>query len=549
MIVIKNLSFRYKTDAPLILDGLHLSIREGERVLIAGRNGAGKTTLSKIIAGLIPRVEHGILEGDYFYRGRRVSEYASKEFVREIAVLFQDFEAQIVATTVREELVFFPLNTGQSYRAALENAQKLCEAFGADALFNREISGLSGGEKQKTALLSLLSASPGTLILDEPFTDIDPASQEVILNFLQKGGYNGGVILLDQSIEYHELFDRIVILGDAGILYDGNHDVVGDKALLSRAGLESAGIFRVLDIRDGAYRRDMRGHIRQTRVFDAAAYADILASDAPKTASENIVEISSLYYRYKDSRGGALQNVRLHIQQGDFITVLGRNGSGKTTLMKLIAGILKIKDGDILYQENSLKQHRMAGKVGYVYQNPDHQIFAETVYDEVAFILRMRGMVEPDIQDRVDAMLQVMGLWNRRKADPFSLPKGDRQKVACAAILAGEPELVILDEPTTGLDYLSLKGLMESVAALNKSGKTILIVTHHMETAANFGNKILAIHQGQVVHFGDKRSFFKDDSLVEIAGARRTEIMNISLQLNGQLLLNDAEFLQCWKPR
>ena len=549
MIDIKNLSFRYKTNTPKILDGIHLAIGDGERVLIAGKNGAGKTTFSKIIAGLIPRVESGVLEGDYFYRGRRVTEYSPREFVREIAILFQDFEAQIVSTTVREELAFYPLNTGRSYDAALENARTVCAAFGAEPIFDREIGSLSGGEKQKTALLSLLSASPGTLILDEPFTDIDPASQGLILEFLWRGGYGGGIILLDQSLEYHAFFDRIIILGDGKILYDGNRDVIADKELLSRAGLEPAGIFKVLDSGDIAYREDICGHIRKTRVFDEAACASCMVSEGSDVSGDNIVEVISLGYRYRESRGIALRNIQLEIQQGDFIAVVGSNGSGKTTLMKLIAGILKTEEGDIRYRGRSLKQYPVTGNVGYVYQNPDHQIFAETVYDEIAFILRMRKMAEPEIRERVDAILQVMGLWNRRDADPFSLPKGDRQKVACASILAGEPEFVILDEPTTGLDYPSLKGLMESVEALNRNGKTVVVITHSMETAANFGNKILAMRQGEIVYFGDKRAFFEDSRLMETAGARRTEIMDISMRLNGKLLLNDAEFSRCWKLR
>ena len=172
MIAIDNLSFRYQANSTKILDGVCLNIGEGERILIAGKNGAGKTTLSKIISGLIPRVEHGFIEGSYCYRGKRMSEYSPKEFVREIAVLFQDFEAQIVSTMVREELVFYPMNTGLPYFRALEKARKLSTVFQADNIFEREIDGLSGGEKQKTALLSLLTASPKMLILDEPFTDL-----------------------------------------------------------------------------------------------------------------------------------------------------------------------------------------------------------------------------------------------------------------------------------------------------------------------------------------------------------------------------------------
>ena len=547
MITIDNLSFRYQAGSPRILDGISLTIAGGERILIAGKNGAGKTTLSKIIAGLIPRVEPGLLEGSYCYQSRPVSDYPPGEFIREIAVLFQDFEAQIVSTRVREELVFYPMNTGLPYFKALEKARELSGVFKAEALFEREIDSLSGGEKQKTALLSLLSASPEMLILDEPFTDMDPASQELILDFIRHGGYSGGILVFDQSLDYHAFFDRIILIGNGKILFDGSHDVIADRALLSAAGLGTSGIYKAVDCGYLAGPEAIAAHIREHHVFDETAYEKMIPG--PAMSAVNIVEVASLSFKYPGSADFALKQIDLKIRKGDFITVLGANGSGKTTLMKLIAGILDAGKGDIRYQGRNIKKYPVAGKVGYVYQNPDNQIFAETVFDETAFILRMRGMAEARIREKVDAILTSMGLFDRRHADPFSLPKGDRQKVACAAILAGEPDLIILDEPTTGLDHPSLKALMEIVEALNKNGKTLVIITHSMETAASFGNKILALSRGEIFYYGDKRQFFGDPRLMAMGNVRRTGIMDLSLMLNGKLLLNETEFKMCWKKR
>lgn len=546
MIQLEGLRFRYKAQSPEILSGITLNLGEDQRVLIAGKNGAGKTTLSKILGGLIPRVESGVIEGRYHYRNQPVSEYPPKEFIREIAVLFQDFEAQIVSTKVREELVFYPMNVGLTYLQALENARKLCATFQAESLIERNIDGLSGGEKQKTAILSLLSAYPKMLILDEPFTDVDPSSQEMILDFIQHGGYTGTLVVFDQCLDYHHFFDRIILLSDGNILYDGDSRIVADSRLLSRAGLEATGIYRFVDCSYAPTPESIVEHIRNTHVFDENAYASLIQPSLP--SGEPIVEVSVLSYRYP---GGEplLDNIDLTIQTGDFITVLGPNGSGKTTLMKLIAGILDVGDGDIRYRNRSVKQCPVTGKIGYVYQNPDNQIFAESVFDETAFILRMRGMPKTEIQWKVDEILMAMGLYDRKDADPFNLPKGDRQKVACAAILAGEPELIILDEPTTGLDALSLKGLMESLAEMNRNGKTVVIITHAMETAADYGNKILAMARGQIMYYGDKRPFFDNGALMHQAKARRTELMEISLKLNGKLLLNQQEFLTCWKKR
>ena len=547
MIAIENLSFRYRMDLPHVLNGIDLNIAEGERVLVAGKNGAGKTTLSRIISGLIPRVESGFVEGNYLFRGQPISGYSPRDLVREVAVLFQDFEAQMVSTVVREELVFYPLNTGTPYSEALDHARHLCMDFRMENMIEREINSLSGGEKQKIALLSLLSQSPSLLILDEPFTDIDPASQESIMGFLSKGGYCGGMMLFDQSLEYHDYFDRIIIMKDGKILYDGNSEIVADRGLLFQAGLEAYGIFKVIDSGYIEKREDIIEHIRQTRVFDSDAFQTIVSS--PQPAATSIIDVVSLSFAYPKNRNDTLKHICLQIEQGDFITVLGANGSGKTTLMKLVAGILDIQDGDILYHGRSLKKFPVIGKVGYVYQNPDHQIFAETVYDEAAFILRMRRTAEDQIQEKVHSVLLLMGLLDKKEADPFSLSKGDRQKLACASIIVGEPDVIILDEPTTGLDYPSLKGLMGSLEELNGQGKTIIVITHSMETAANYGNRIMVLDQGEVIYYGDKRPLFCDPDLMEKGRMRQTEIMEISLLLNGRLLLNEKEFSRCWPDR
>jgi energy-coupling factor transport system ATP-binding protein len=208
-------------------------------------------------------------------------------------------------------------------------------------------------------------------------------------------------------------------------------------------------------------------------------------------------------------------------------------------------GDKKPSNGAVYYKDKKVK----AGDIGYVYQNPDSQIFAETVFDEVAFSLRIGGKTENEILDKVNSVLTVMGLSGKSDLDPFTLPKGDRQKVACASILVAEPEVIILDEPTTGLDFPSLNEMMNIIKGLNRRGKTILMITHSMEAAASFGGTICAINEGAIVFHGTSRGFFTNDKLLSQAKANRTDIMDLSIHLNGRLLLNAEEFSQCWKKK
>ncbi len=541
MIEIKNLNFRYKSNTPRVLKDINIKINPGEKTLIAGKNGAGKTTLSKILSGIIPNVEKGSAQGQYLFRNRDINAYVYKNLVKNISILFQDFETQIISTSVKEELVFYSLNTGSSYKEALKKAEELAEKFGITSLLTRNIYELSGGEKQKIALLSLFGINPEVLILDEPFTDIEPASRQFILDFLKSGGYKGNIILFEQSLDFYSYFDRIIIINDGEIIYDGDKSAVKDKELLSLAGLSAPGAYKIFS---QGINEDL---IKERYYFDEKEYETITQNKNEQ--SETIVEAKNLYFKYEDISTQTIDNINFEIKRGDFVTVVGANGSGKTTLMKILAGILKPEYGFIFYKGMSIKDKMLSGVIGYVYQNPDNQIFAETVFDEIAFILKMQKLDEVKMRDRVDSLMRTMGLYDKKDMDPFILPKGDREKIACASIIVAEPEIIILDEPTTGLDYPSLCELMGIIEGLNINGHTILMITHAMETAALYGNKIMALNEGKIIFYGDKRRFFSDENLLEAAKITKTEIMELSLKLNSKLLLNENEFKQCWRER
>jgi energy-coupling factor transporter ATP-binding protein EcfA2 len=541
MISLNGINFRYASDGPLILSDIRLQARPGERILVAGRNGAGKTTLSKILSGVIPHVEKGFVEGGCLFRGRAVNDIPYRELVKDVAILFQDFEAQIVSTSVREELVFYPLNLGAGYAQALEHAERVLDTFGLGGLKRRAIHELSGGEKQKIALMSLLTVDPSWLILDEPFTDIEPASREFILEVLGPSSFRGGLILFDQELAYHRSFDRVIILHQGRILYDGSPGLaVSDKGLLDEAGLEAPGTLRVFP------RGTTIESIRAAYAFDERAFGGL---DRPEPAREKLIEVRNLSFSYPGADSFALEDMSFEIERGDFVAVVGPNGSGKTTLMKLLAGILRFEQGDIFYQGASIGRRDLSGVVGYVYQNPDNQIFAATVEEEIAFILKMKKTAEPRIEEQTRRIMDLLGLAEKRGVDPFTLSKGDREKLACASILVAEPEIIILDEPTTGLDYPSVRELMALIEQLNAQGRTVLMITHAMEIAAAFGRKVMALDGGRVLFYGPKRTFFADQSLLDRARVKRTELMDLSLRLNGRLLLDADEFRACWTKR
>lgn len=271
---------------------------------------------------------------------------------------------------------------------------------------------------------------------------------------------------------------------------------------------------------------------------------------AEKVSPAAIIQVKNLVFAYPGTAENALSGASFEIKKGEFLAVVGANGSGKTTLMKIIAGIYPdFSGGEIYYNGVSIRRNMAPGRAGYVYQNPDNQIFSETVFDEIAFALRVKGAAEPGVREKVNAIMKTFGLEGKSGADPFSLPKGDRQKVACALVLVIEPQVIILDEPTTGLDRNSYDGLMEIIRDLNSRGRTIVAITHSMEAAAGFGERILALSGGRVVYEGDKRKFFSDAALMKAANVKPTGIMEASMALNGNILLNHGEFALCWRKK
>ena len=545
MIELSALKYKYKNNLSYALNGVNLSINSGEKILIAGKNGAGKTTLSKILAGIIPLLEgHGAMEGEALYNSRPYSGYKYGELRGKISLLFQDFEGQIVSTTVKEELVFYPMNLGRTYGESLGAAKGLAADFGISGLLDRNIAELSGGEKQKTAILSLMTARPEILILDEPLTDLDPYSQEAALEMIKN--FKGTLIVFEQSVDCYEYFDRILIMKDGALISGGGKETAGEVLSLDESGIGAPEIFRAA----GGYFPSLKsacGAIEKNYIFDAEKYSRM---SAEKISPAAIIQVKNLSFAYPGAPENALSGVSFDIKKGEFLAVVGANGSGKTTLMKIIAVIYPdFSGGEIYYNGVSIRRQMAPGRAGYVYQNPDNQIFSETVFDEIAFALRVKGAAESGVREKVNAIMKTFGLTDCSGADPFSLPKGDRQKVACASVLVTEPQVIILDEPTTGLDRNSYDALMEIIRDLNSRGRTIVAITHSMEAAAGFGDRILALSGGRVVYEGDKRKFLRDGALVKTANVKPTGLMEASMELNGNILLNYGEFAQCWRKK
>ena len=557
MVSVRGLGYRYRGQRAAALQSVDLEITEGEFVVIMGPSGAGKSTLCISLNGLIPHFFRGRMEGEVRIRGRSTREGRVGEFAREVGLVFQDFEAQLFSTNVSLEVAFGPENLGVEREEMVRRVESVLGRVRLKGFEGRQPATLSGGQKQRLAIASVLSIEPRILCLDEPTTDLDPVGKLGVFEIAGELKDRDDVTLIVVEHETEETLDadRIIVLRDGKIVADRPaREVLRDVTLLEESSvmpLQVARFFQELGVEserlpltpeEGAEEFKRRGW----RV-SPERHRELVAADEAREEGygEPLIEVEGLKYRYP---GGvvALEGVDLNIRRGEFLAVLGQNGSGKTTLVKHFNGLLKPTEGSLrVGGEETVKQgiRRLGQRVGYVFQNPDHQIFSDTVFDEVAFGPRIREMDEDEVKKRVSEALAAVGLEGRGDEDPFGLTKGERQRVAVASVLALRPEVLILDEPTTGLDYAEQKRMMELVKRLNEGGSTIIVVTHTMWVAAEYAHRAVVVRDGKVILSGTVREVFAREQDLRDASLRPPHIVSLGNSL-GFTALSVEEMLQ-----
>jgi len=491
------------------LNGISLGIEEGEFVLVAGASGSGKSSLARVLAGLIPDFYGGRFGGRVYFQGREMRGIDRRKLARQVGMVFQDPEKQLVMTGVEAEIAFGLENLGLPQKEMFRRVAEVISFLGLTESRQEFTASLSGGQKQKLVLAAVLAMQPQVLILDEPTSQLDPVAAEDFFNLVKRLNEEMGftIILVEQRLErcFH-LADRVVIMEEGRVVQDGDPDQAARWAVRSGGSLIppvarffSALGFPSLPVTVKEGRRQLRQLFSGWPVSGRPGLRKAPASRS--TGQTPLVEVKKLWFTYPNSRE-ALQDINLKVNAGEFVAILGENGAGKSTLLKNVVGLLQPGRGKVLIKGSDISKNRgrHPGRlVAYLSQNPNDYLFQDTVEDELLFTLKNFGMEDDGI---VDELLEELQIGCHRRVNPRDLSSGERQRVALASVLVTRPELLVLDEPTRGLDYRLKAGLGGFLAGRAAAGAGVVLVTHDVEFAAEYASRVIMMFAGRIVSDG-----------------------------------------------
>lgn len=516
----QGLTIQYPLQESPVLDRLDLAIRPGEFVVIAGPSGSGKSTFSRTLIGLIPHLTKGeITAGSLHICGLETLSSPVHALTQQVGMVFQDPETNIFSLVVLDELALGPENMGLSRAEITRRIETASDWVGIRDLLTRNTVQLSGGQKQRVAIAGILAMMPQVLVLDEPTTDLDPVGKKQVIDTLKhlKDVHGLTIVVIEHDLtNLCEAADRLIIMGKQGqIVCNGRpHDVLtAGFEDITRLGLRVP-VFSCVEYilrRNGhlltgaTLNSDQALQLIQQYPADLAAVCQFanIQPPRPRVDAPPAVTISNLHFAYSAKRP-LLQDLDLTIGRAEFVAIVGPNGSGKSTLLKTIIGLNKPNKGRIaIYDRRGrlVATKHVTDHVSYVFQDPNHQLFENTVWDEVAFGLRIREVEEAVIAGRVEEVLSKVRLWHARERHPATLSRGEKRRLAVATALSQPIDVLLLDEPTTGQDRHTLEGLFGILEQLNEEEETaVIFITHDMWTVWKYATRVIGIRDGRI-HF------------------------------------------------
>lgn len=541
IIEFKELGFQYRAQANPTLYNINLTIKKGEKVLIAGPSGCGKSTMANLINGLIPFSYKGEITGSLLIDGKESRDMSLFDISHIVGTVLQDSDAQFVGMTVAEDLAFALENDCIEQGAMKDRVKEIADILNLKAVLRHAPFELSGGQKQRVSVGGVMVSDVDLFLFDEPLANLDPKTGKQaieLIDDLQKRT-GAAVIIIEHRIEdvLHRPIDRVVLMNEGRIVSDTSPDELLSSKRLADCGvreplyltaLKYAGIEISPDIHPSSLTGLTLSDHHKEKVRD---FFNQNQAKEKSSTSDKLLEVSDLSFTYEKTNKRTLKDISVSINKGEMVAIVGTNGAGKSTFSKVICGMETQDHGTIMFDGldfATLSIKERAEHVGYVMQNPNQMISNVMIFDEVAMGLRLRGVPEDEVKTRVEKALDICGLYKMRNWPISALSYGQKKRVTICSILVLEPDMMILDEPTAGQDYRNYTKIMEFLKGLNDRGITIVMITHDMHLMLEYADRSIVFSDGRIIADMSCAEVLTNKDIVDRASLKETSLYHLA---------------------
>ena len=530
-------TFQYDAQAEATLKDISFDIAKGEKVLILGPSGSGKSTLAQCLNGIIPNIHKGQAQGQVRIDGQDIFKQSIYDKSQLVSTVLQDPDGQFIGLTVAEDLAFALENDCADQSEMKDKVALWAERLDLTSLLNHRPQDLSGGQKQRVSLAGVLIDESPILLFDEPLANLDPKSGQETIDLIDKIHKEVGAttIIIEHRLEdvLYRPVDRILLVNDGELLFNGSPDELLSSKLLLENGIREPLYVTVL--RQLGFDTRSAQNLSQLDALDLSdlALPDRVLKDKKDSSSDSILKVEGLSVSYGDNPA-IIEDLSFSLKKGERLAIVGKNGAGKSTLAKALCGFVP-SQGKLTYKGQDISQDSIAGRserIGFVLQNPNQMISQTMIFDEVALGLRLRGIEEAEVEERVHEVLKTCGLYSFRKWPISALSFGQKKRVTIASILVLKPEIIILDEPTAGQDYKTYTDIMNFLDSLQKQGHTIVMITHDMQLMLEYSDRCLVVVEGKVIADDNPVTILNQKDLLESANLKQTSLYTLGQKLS-----------------
>ena len=530
-------TFQYDAQAEATLKDISFDIAKGEKVLILGPSGSGKSTLAQCLNGIIPNIHKGQAQGQVRIDGQDISKQSIYDKSQLVSTVLQDPDGQFIGLTVAEDLAFALENDCADQSEMKDKVALWAERLDLTSLLNHRPQDLSGGQKQRVSLVGVLIDESPILLFDEPLANLDPKSGQETIDLIDKihKEVRATTIIIEHRLEdvLYRPVDRILLVNDGELLFNGSPDELLSSTLLLENGIREPLYVTVL--RQLGFDTRSAQNLSQLDALDLSdlALPDRVLKDKRDSSSDSILKVEGLSVSYGDNPA-IIEDLSFSLKKGERLAIVGKNGAGKSTLAKALCGFVP-SQGKLTYKGQDISQDSIAERserIGFVLQNPNQMISQTMIFDEVALGLRLRGIEEAEVEERVHEVLKTCGLYSFRNWPISALSFGQKKRVTIASILVLKPEIIILDEPTAGQDYKTYTDIMNFLDSLQKQGHTIVMITHDMQLMLEYSDRCLVVVEGEIIADDKPVTILNQKDLLESANLKQTSLYTLGQKLS-----------------